>query len=129
MSVSINVSFNDLVQYGITNLYAQMLMTEETRHEEHKEFSDPHGEMTTNRQPIIMQDNINIELIQEALPPKYTPKSQVNIQGKMHHSSLDFVSILQHSSNDFDDVIGEILESSFARQCFPQTKSIYHLLF
>jgi hypothetical protein len=38
----------------------------------------------------------------------------------MHHSSLDSISILQHSSHDFDDVIGEVLESSFA-QHFPQT--------
>jgi len=43
----------------------------------------------------------------------------------MHHSSLNYVSILQHSSHDFDDLIGEGLESYFA-QCFPQTIR-YHL--
>jgi hypothetical protein len=104
-----------------------MLMIEDTKHEEHKEFSDPYGEMTTNGQPITMQDKGNIKLIQEALPSKFAPESQVNIQGKMHHSSLDFVSILQHSSNDFDDVIGESLESSFAR-CFPQTSRYLSLV-
>jgi hypothetical protein len=73
----------------------------------------PHGEMTTNRQPIIMQDKGNIELIQEALPTIFSLESQVNLQGQVHHSPLDSVSILQHCSNDFDDVIGERLESSF----------------
>jgi hypothetical protein len=34
----------------------------------------------------------------------------------MHHSSLNYVSILQHSSHDFDDLIGEGLESYFAQR-------------
>jgi hypothetical protein len=38
----------------------------------------------------------------------------------MHHSSLDSVSIVQHSSHDFDDVIGEALDLS-SIQCFPLT--------
>ena len=37
-----------------------MSMIKEIEHEEHKEFSDPDGKMTTNRQPIIMQDKGNI---------------------------------------------------------------------
>jgi hypothetical protein len=70
--------------------------------------------MTTNRQLIIMHDNGNIKLTQEALPIIFVQESQINLQGKVHYLPLDFISILQHFSNGFDDVIEEILESSFA---------------
>jgi hypothetical protein len=63
-------------------------------------------------------------LIVEILSPKSTLESHVNLQGKMCHLSLDSITILQHSSHDFDDIIGEGLESSFS-QCFPPT-IIYH---
>jgi hypothetical protein len=42
----------------------------------------------------------------------------------MHHLSLNVTLILQHSSHDFIDVMGEALESLFM-QCFPQTMR-YH---
>jgi hypothetical protein len=43
----------------------------------------------------------------------------------MHHSSLDSISILQHSSHDFDDVIGEGLGVIF-HSMFPSNYQ-YHL--
>jgi hypothetical protein len=81
LNVSTNISFIDPVQSEIYDLNAKMLVTEETNHEEYIKFSDPHVEITSNRHPITMQDTRNIELIQETLSPKYSPESQVNLQG------------------------------------------------
>jgi len=111
LNVNTNVSFNDPIQYGIYDI-THMLMTEETNHEEYREFSNLYGDMTINGQPITMQYKGHIEFIQEALSHKYPLESQVNLQVKMHHSSLDSISTFYNSSNDFDDVIIERLESS-----------------
>jgi hypothetical protein len=74
-----------------------------------------------------MHNKGNDELIQEALSARFVSESQVNLHEKVHHLYLDSFSILQHCKIDFDDIIGDFLELSFARW-FPQT-SKYLMLF
>jgi hypothetical protein len=101
-----------------------MLVTKNLKYAEHDEFVDSHEEITTNEQPITMQSTRNIELIQEMPSSQSSLELLVIPQGKMHHLSLDVLLMLQHSSHDFIDVMGEALESYFM-QCFPQTMR-YH---
>jgi len=102
-----------------------MLVTENLKYAKHDEFSHPHEGITLNEQPIITQRIGNIDLIQETPSSQSTLKLYVNPLEKTHKSSLNTISILQHSLHDFIDVIGEYLESHFSQ--FLHSTIIYHL--
>jgi hypothetical protein len=102
-----------------------MLTTKNTKCAEHSDVSDPHEQITTNEHYITMHNTRNIELIQEPMSSQFAQELHINLQEKIHHSSLDSILFLQHSSHDFIDVIGEYLESHFT-QCFHSTIK-YHL--
>jgi hypothetical protein len=120
LNESINLSLIDPIQYEISDLDEHMLITENLKYAEHHEFVDPYEQITTNEQPITTQNTRNIELIQEPLSSQSALELHVTPQEQIHHLPMDSIPILQHSSHDFIDVIGEALELSFA-QCFPPT--------
>jgi hypothetical protein len=82
------------MQSKISDLTTQMLTTKNTKCVNHNKFSNLHEEITSNLKPITIQGTRNIELIQEPLSSQSTLQLHVNIQGKIHQSSLDVISVL-----------------------------------
>jgi hypothetical protein len=120
LNIIIKLSLIDPIQYEVSDLDEHRLITENLKYAGHHEFVDPYEQITTNVQLITMQSIGKIELIQEYLSSQSTLELHVTLQEKIHQLPLNSIPILQHSSHDFVDVIGENLELYFA-QCFPPT--------